>query len=156
MFTQCSGCHFFFYLGFLSRTLTIQKDSRGKGAISLPLLFNSVPLINSSLPLPHPSQTLRHQPSNYCRVLPSAHNQQSDLSREPLVSKRKSLTTKLHAPKLNLGRVSTGISFATFETHKEKLQEQIKRVYKNRILRWSIDATAKTQRNTVNKELKVH
>ena len=64
---------FFFYLGF------------------------SFTNIQESLPLPLASQTLRHQPSDYCRELTSSHGQHLDLNREPLVSKRKLLTTKLHA-----------------------------------------------------------
>ena len=40
-------------------------------------------------------QTLRQEPSNYCRELTSAHSQQPDLNPEPLASERKSLTTKL-------------------------------------------------------------
>ena len=79
---------FFIYLGFLSRTFTIHRtaaqDNRGY-------------LFNSSLPLRPASQTLRHQPGDYCRELTSAHNQQPDSNREPQVSKRKSLTTKLRA-----------------------------------------------------------
>ena len=52
---------------------------------------------NASLPLPPASQTLRHQPGDYCRELTSAHSQQPDSIRESLVSERKSLTTKLRA-----------------------------------------------------------
>ena len=52
---------------------------------------------NSSLPLLPASQTLRHQPGDYCRELTSAHNQQPNSKQEPLVSERKSLTTKLRA-----------------------------------------------------------
>ena len=50
----------------------------------------------SATPLYHfyPSQTLRHSPGNYCGDLASAHIQQPDSNREPLVSERKSLTTK--------------------------------------------------------------
>ena len=51
----------------------------------------------SSLPLPHASQTFRHYPGDYCRDLTSAHRQQPDSNREPLVSERKSITTKLRA-----------------------------------------------------------
>ena len=52
---------------------------------------------NSSLPLPTALRTLRHYPGDYCRELTSAHSQQPDSNREPLVSERKSLTTKLRA-----------------------------------------------------------
>ena len=79
----------FFSLSFLSRTFTIHGTA-GKGGAYL---------FNSSLPLPPASQRLRHQPGNYCRELTSAHSWQPDSNREPLVSKRKSLTTKLHALK---------------------------------------------------------
>ena len=75
----------FFYLGFLSRTfMNHRTPGKGEGHF-----------INSSLPLPPASQTLRHQPGDYCRELTSAHSQQPDSKREPLVSERKSLTTKL-------------------------------------------------------------
>ena len=81
---------FFFYLGFLSRTFTNHRTAReGRGHF-----------FNSSLPFPYASQTLRHQPGDYCRELTSAHSQQPDSNREPLVSGRKSLTTKLRALKL--------------------------------------------------------
>ena len=56
-------------------------------------------LFNSSLPLPPASQTLRHQPGDYCREFTSAHSLQPDSNQEPLVSERKLLTTKLHALK---------------------------------------------------------
>ena len=80
---------FFFYLSFLSRTSTNRRTAgEGRGHF-----------FNSSLPLPPASQTLRHQPGDYCRELTSAHSQQPDLNREPLVSERKSLTTKLRALK---------------------------------------------------------
>ena len=75
----------FFYLGFLSRTFTIYRIA-GKGGGSF---------YDSCLPLPPASQTLRHQPSSYCRELTSALSQQSDSNWEPSVSERKLLTTKL-------------------------------------------------------------
>ena len=78
---------FFFYLSFVSRTFTNHWTAREGGGHS----------INSSLPLPPASQTLRHQPGDYCRELTSAHSQQPHSNREPLVSERKSLTTKLRA-----------------------------------------------------------
>ena len=75
----------FFWGGFLSRTFTNHRTTgEGEGYF-----------INSSLPLPPTSQTLRHYPGNYCRELTSAHSQQPYSNREPLVSERKSLTTKL-------------------------------------------------------------
>ena len=49
--------------------------------------------INSSLPLPPASQAIRQWPGNYCGEL----SQQPDSNRKPVVSERKSLTTKLRA-----------------------------------------------------------
>ena len=82
---------FFFYLGFLSRTFTIHGTAGEGGGY----------LFNSSLPLPPASQALRHWPGNYCRGLASAHGWQPDSNREPLVSERKLLTTKLRALKIS-------------------------------------------------------
>ena len=76
---------FFFYRGFLSRTFTIHGTAGEGGGY----------LFNSSLPLSPASQALRHWPSDYCRELTSAHSWQPDSNREPLVSERKLLTTKL-------------------------------------------------------------
>ena len=76
---------FFFYLGFISRTFTNHRTAREGGGHS----------INSSLPLPPALQTLRCQPDDYCRELTSAHSEQPDSNPKPLVSERKSLTTKL-------------------------------------------------------------
>ena len=78
---------FFFYVGFLSRRFTNHRTAGDGGGHS----------INSSLPLPPALQTLRHYPGNYCRELTSAHSQQLDSNYEPLVSKRKLLTTTLRA-----------------------------------------------------------
>ena len=78
-------CIFFFNLGFLLRTFTNNRTASEGGGHFL----------NSSIPLPPASQTLRHQPGYYCRELTSALSQQPDVSREALVSERKSLTTKL-------------------------------------------------------------
>ena len=75
----------FFLSGFFSRTFTIHRTA-GKGGSYFFIL-----------PLPPASQTLRNQPGNYCRELTSAHSQQSELNREPLVSVRHSLTTTLRA-----------------------------------------------------------
>ena len=72
---------FFFYLGFLSRTFTNRRTAEeGRRHFC-----------NSSLPLPPASQTIRH----LCRKSTSANSQQPGSNREPLVSERKSLTTKL-------------------------------------------------------------
>ena len=73
---------FFFYLGFLSRTFTNRRTAV-KGAWHF---------LNSSLPLTSSSQTLRHQPGDYCREINSGHSQQPESNREPLVSERKSLS----------------------------------------------------------------
>ena len=62
-------------------------------------------LFKSSSPLPTTTQARRHQPGNYCRELTSAHSQQPDSNQEPLISERKSLTTKLHAL-LHVGSLS--------------------------------------------------
>ena len=76
---------FFFYVNFLSRKFAIHRTAgEGRGY-----------LFNSSLPFPPTLQTLRHQPGDCCRELISTHSQQPDSNREPLVSERKSLTTKL-------------------------------------------------------------
>ena len=82
--------YIFFYLGFLPRPFTNHRTAREGGGYSF----------NSSLPLPPASQTLRHSPGDYCRELTSARSWQPNSNREPLVSERKSLTTKLHTPKL--------------------------------------------------------
>ena len=81
--------NFFFLPGFLSWSCTIHRTARERGGY----------LFNSSLPLPPASQALRHWPGDCCRELTSAYSWQPDSSREPLVSERKSLTTKLHALK---------------------------------------------------------
>ena len=78
---------FFFYLGFLLRTFTNHRTAEEGGGH----------FFNSSLPLPLASQTRRHWPGDCCRELTSAHSLQPDPNREPLVSERKSLTTKLGA-----------------------------------------------------------
>ena len=78
---------FFYYLGFLSRTFTNHRTAVEGGEH----------FFDSSLPLPSASQTLRHQLGDYCRKLTSAHSQQPDSNREPLVSERKLLITKLRA-----------------------------------------------------------
>ena len=54
----------FFYLGFLSLAFTIHRTVGEGGGY----------LFNSSLLLPPASQTLRCQPSNYCRELTSTHS----------------------------------------------------------------------------------
>ena len=59
--------------------------------------FSFTYIQDSSLPLPPASQTVRHQPGNYCRELASVHSQLLDSNQKILVSERKSLTTKLRA-----------------------------------------------------------
>ena len=78
---------FVFYLGFVSRTFTNHRTAWEGG----------VHFFNSSLALPPASQTLRHQPGDYCRELTSAHSQQPDSNWEPLVSERRLPTTSLRA-----------------------------------------------------------
>ena len=73
-------------LSFFSRTLNHRTAREGAGHF-----------INSSLPLPPVSQTIRHQPGDYCTELTTAHREQPDSKQEPLLSERKSLTTKLRA-----------------------------------------------------------
>ena len=80
---------FFFYLVFLSQPFTNHRTAGEGGGHSF----------NSSLPLPPASQTLRHQLGGYCIEFISAHRQQPDSNREPLVSECKLLTTKLRALK---------------------------------------------------------
>ena len=75
-------------LDSFSRTFTIHRTAGEWGGY----------LFNSSLLLPSASHTLRYWPGGYCRDLTSAHSWQSDSNQEPLVSERKSLTTKLRAP----------------------------------------------------------
>ena len=90
--------NFFLYLGFYSRTFTeFTGQQRKEEAISF----------MSSLPLPPASQALRHQPGDYCRELTSAHSQQPDSNRKPLVFEHKSLTTKLRTYKLREKKCST-------------------------------------------------
>ena len=74
----------FFLSGFFFTNTHDSQDSRGRGGF----------LFNSSLPLSPASKTLRYQLGDYCRELTSAQSQQPDSNREPLVSERKSLTTK--------------------------------------------------------------
>ena len=75
---------FFFYLGFLLQPFTNHRIAGEGGGNSF----------NSSLPLSPASQTLSHYPGDYCIKLTSPHRQQPDLHRAPLISERKSLTTK--------------------------------------------------------------
>ena len=79
---------FFFYLGFSFTSIHDSQDSWGKGRGYL---------FNFSLPLQPASQALRYWLGDYCQGLTSAHSYQPDSSREPFVSGRKSLTTKLRA-----------------------------------------------------------
>ena len=83
--------NFLFYLGFVSRTLTNHRTAREGGGY----------FINSFLQLPPALQTLRQKLGNYCRELISTNSQEPDWYRKPLVSERKSLTTKLRAQTLN-------------------------------------------------------
>ena len=76
----------FYILYTFSRTFTNHRTA-GEGGGHF---------FNSSLPLPPASQTLRHQTGDYCRELTSAHSQQPDSNREPLVSERKSSYASFH------------------------------------------------------------
>ena len=87
---QSSDLFLFFYLGFLSRIFTSHMTAVEGGGHS----------INSSLPVPPALQTLRHKPGDYCRELTFAYSWHPDSNLEPLVSERKSLTTKLRALRL--------------------------------------------------------
>ena len=82
----------FFYLGFLSQPFTNHRAT-GEGRRHF---------FNPSLPLRPASPTLRHQPGDYSRELTSADKQQADSNREPLVSKRKLLTTRLEQSQCQL------------------------------------------------------
>ena len=87
-----SSSGFFFYLGFRPRPFTNLRTARERGGH----------FFISSLPLPPALQTLRYWPSDNCRELTSTHSCQPDSNREPLVSKRKSLTTQLRPLKPTL------------------------------------------------------
>ena len=80
-----ASLNLFFYLGFLSQTFIIHRTA-GEGGVYF---------FNSSLPVLPVSQTLRHYPCDYCRVLTVAQSHQPESNREALVPERKSLTTKL-------------------------------------------------------------
>ena len=58
------------YVGFLSRTFTVHMTTGEGGEY----------FFMSSLPRPPTSQTLRHQPGDYCRELTTAYSQQPDLN----------------------------------------------------------------------------
>ena len=93
MFPQFITIAIFFFLSRFSFTNILEsQDCREGGGY----------FFNSSLPLPPDSQTLRHQPGNYCRELTSAHSQQPYSNREPLVLECKSPTTQLRALELVL------------------------------------------------------
>ena len=77
---------FFFLSGFSFTNIHESQGCRGRGGH----------FFTSSL-LPYASQTLRHQPSDYCGEFTFAHSQQQHSRREPLASERKSLATKLRA-----------------------------------------------------------
>ena len=82
-------CFVFFLSGFCFTNIHESQDCRGRGDF-----------FNSSLPVSPASRALRHQPGDCRGGLTPAHTQQPGLSQEPLISQRKSLTTKLRAPKL--------------------------------------------------------
>ena len=84
-YTKMHKQYSFFYLDFISRTFTIHRAARDRGGHCF----------KSSLPLLPASLTLRHQSGNFCKELTYSHTGLSNSNREFLVSKRKSLTTKL-------------------------------------------------------------
>ena len=115
---------FFFYLGFLSRPFTNNRTAGEWGGHSF----------NSSLPLPPASQTFKHQPGDYCRELTSAHSQQPDSNRKPLVSKRKSLNQgNLGQPLLqnrgNWGITTAQLPCANDIKHRRSMNKDLKFTY---------------------------
>ena len=104
---------FFFHLSFLSGTFTSLRTAGEGGGY----------FFNSSLLLPPASQALRNQPGGYCRELTSADSQQPDSNREPLVSERKSLITKLRAQLMgNLIKISISVlNFSTESAEKPQV-----------------------------------
>ena len=75
----------FFLSGFSFTNIHSSQDGRGRRIFLTPFYLFPV------------SQTLGHQPTDYCRELTSTHSLQPDSNREPLVSERKLLTSILHA-----------------------------------------------------------
>ena len=82
-----------FLSGFSFTNIHDSQDSRRRGRLLLTFPYHFHFYHFTTL------RKLRHQPRDYCRKLTSACSQQQDSNREPLVSKRKSLTTKLRSPK---------------------------------------------------------
>ena len=92
---------FFFPSGFSFTNIHESQDCWGRRRR---FFFNSLLL------LPPASQTLRHQPGDNCRERTSADSKQPDSNREPLVSERKSLTTKLRTQLMgNLIKISISV-----------------------------------------------
>ena len=81
--------YFFLYVFFITK-IRDSQDNRGRGRLFI---------YNSSLLFPPTSQILIHLQVDYRRELTSVHSYQLDSSREPLVSERKPLTSKLRALK---------------------------------------------------------
>ena len=79
---------FFFLSGFSFTTIHESRNCRAEEG--------GGHFFNSSLPLSPASQTVRNQAGDYCRELNCAYRLQPDSNRKPLVTKHKSLTTKLH------------------------------------------------------------
>ena len=61
---------------------------------------------NPSLTPATASQTLKHQPMDYCREIISADSQQPNSNREPLASERKLLTIKLPTISKDLAKIT--------------------------------------------------
>ena len=119
--TNFTSIFFFFLSGFSFTNIHDSQDSRRGGGY----------LFNSSLPLLPASQTPRHWPGDYCTELTCAHSQQPDLNREPLISERKSLTTKLRALVLVQSNTclqivnSTNRSNSLKDKYKKKIQKEL-------------------------------
>ena len=86
LFSICEVRKFIFLSEFSFTNIHDSHDSKGREKL----------FFNSSVPPSQPSQALRHQPDGYFRESSPLHiSQQPESNREPLVSDRKSLTTKL-------------------------------------------------------------
>ena len=85
--TRANIYRYIFFRVFFFPNIHDSQDSSGREGY----LFNCCP------PLPPASRALGHKLGNYCSGFTSTHSWQADSNREPLVSERKSLTTKLCA-----------------------------------------------------------
>ena len=93
MSKNVQGLYVYFF-----KVVKMSKVYKRKNVSNFPLShYLGEHLFKYSLPPPPGSQTLRHQPGNFCREFTSAYSQQPESNREPLVSERELLRTKLHA-----------------------------------------------------------